>query len=63
MSGPFIYTPMRLRKLIGLVCSVMLGDTAMRMDHPEKEAFFMKLWIVLFMVLMAGFYAGTKAPM
>jgi hypothetical protein len=27
MSGPFIYTPMRLRKVIGLVCSVMFVHT------------------------------------
>jgi hypothetical protein len=45
-----------------MICSLMLGDTALRMDWTEKESFFMKMWIVLFIVLMAGFYAGTKAP-
>lgn len=63
MSGPFIYMPMRVRNLINMICSLMLGDTALRMDRTEKESFFMKMWIVLFIVLMAGFYAGTKAPM
>ncbi len=62
MSGPFIYTPMRLRKLIGLVCSVMLPDTEMQMDQREKNAFFMKLWIVLTVAFMAGAFVGSHAP-
>jgi hypothetical protein len=53
---------MRLRKLIGLVCSVMLPDTEMQMDQREKNAFFMKLWIVLTVAFMAGAFVGSHAP-